>query len=157
MIEVTHNFDPACFMWLWAKYVNGFSEKNHCTNAIRGHYSKKFSKNNPAFPETSELLFDERAPGSYDAIYICGVAKNGYTRKQNYQHNVHAAVLPVLDGHDEWSFEGWRMTVHGGRFLTIPAAPTGIPERYRTLDDAYTTCRIFRWAAAWYSLDRERA
>lgn len=151
MIEVSHNFDPDCFMWLWAKYVTGFNEQHHCTNAIRGHYSKKFSKNNLAFSDTRNLLFDEQAPDSYDAIYICGVAKQGYTRKLNYPHNVHAAVLPVPGFQDEWSFEGWRMTVHGGRFLPIPASPREIPERYRILSDAYTTCRIFRWAASRYS------
>jgi hypothetical protein len=152
MIEISHNFDPDCFMWLWAKYVTGFNEAHHCTNAIRGRYSKKFSKNNLAFPETHHVIFDEQVPGGYDAIYICGVAKHGYTRKQNYPHNVHAAILPVPGFQDEWSFEEWRMTVHGGRFLSIPASPEEMPERYRMLPGEYTTCRIFRWAASWYLL-----
>jgi hypothetical protein len=151
MVQVSHNFDPDCFMWLWAKYVTGFNKERHCTNAIRGQYSKKFSKNNPAFPDIRDILFDEQPPESYDAIYICGVAKRGYTRKQNYPHNVHAAILPVPAFEDEWAFEGWRMTVHGGRLLVIPASPNEIPEQYRSFPDPFITCRIFRWAASWYS------
>lgn len=151
MVEITHNFDPDRFMWLWAKYVTGFNEKHHCTNAIRGHYSKKFSKNNPVFSEIQNLLFNEQLDSSYQAIYICGVAKEGYARKQNYVHNVHAAIVPALGLEDEWSFEGWRMTIQNGHFLPIPASPDELPERYRLLPHAYTTCRIFRWAALRYS------
>jgi hypothetical protein len=25
MIEITHNFDPARFVWLWSKYVTGLT------------------------------------------------------------------------------------------------------------------------------------
>lgn len=150
MIEILHNFDPARFMWLWAKYVTDFNETYHCTNAIRGRYSKKFSKNSATFSETGRVVFDEQAPDTYDAIYICGVAKDGYVRKQNYLHNVHAAILPSVGVCEDWSFEGWNMTVHNGRFLSIPATPDHLPARYRKLPDAYTSCRIFRWAACWY-------
>jgi hypothetical protein len=153
MIEVIHNFDAARFMWLWAKYVGGFNERHHCTNAIRGHYSKKFSKNNPAF--LGDVVFDEWPTSSYDAIYICGVAKEGYARKKNYPHNVHAAIVPDAGFRDEWSFEGWRMAVRNGRLLPIPASAKDLPEPYRTLPDAYTSCRIFRWAACryWHPID----
>ncbi len=147
MIELVHNFDPARFMWLWAKYVSGFNEKHHCTNAIRGRYSKKFNKNNPAF--TGNVNFDEQPPDSYDAVYICGVAKKGYVQKQNYRHNVHAAILPDHGYRDEWSFENWHMRVRNGRFLIIPAAQE-LPRLYSALPQAYTSCRIFRWAACWY-------
>ena len=50
MIEITHNFDPSQFMWLWTKYVTGFNEKYHCTNSITGRYSKKLWKGNPDLP-----------------------------------------------------------------------------------------------------------
>lgn len=148
MIELVHNFDPARFMWLWAKYVSGFNEKHHCTNAIRGRYSKKFSKNNPDFAR--DIAFDEQPNETYGAVYVCGVAKEGYARKQNYPHNVHAAILPDPGHVEEWSFESWCMRIRHGRFLAIPAAQD-LPEPYTALPDAFTSCRIFRWAACWYS------
>jgi hypothetical protein len=27
MIEITHNFDPARFVWLWSKYVTGLIDR----------------------------------------------------------------------------------------------------------------------------------
>jgi hypothetical protein len=146
MIEIVHNFEPSKFMWLWAKYVTGFNDKHHCTASLRGVYSKKFSRNNPLFAATPSVLFDEQPWNSYQAIYVCGVSKAGYSRKQNYSHNVHVAILPALGVNEEWSFECWRMSVKNGRFLRIPGLEH-LPERYRTLPDEYTTCRIFRWAA----------
>ena len=153
MIEIVHNFDPNQFMWLWAKYVVvvGFNERYHCTNSIRGRYSKKFSKNNPLFAVASSVLFDELALGSYQAIYVCGVSRRGYLKKQNYPHNVHAAILPEIGAEDQWSFEGWRMALQNGRFLPIPPAIECLPERYRGFSDEYTSCRIFRWAACYFS------
>src|SRR5258708_29995110 len=88
MIEMVHNFNPDQFMWLWAKYVTGFNENYHCTNSIRGHYSRKFSKNNPKFASSSVIVLDEQQLGSYQAVYVCGVSKQGYSRKANYPHNV---------------------------------------------------------------------
>jgi len=151
MVEVVHNFDPNQFMWLWAKYVVGFNEKYHCTGSIRGRYSKKFSKNNPLFAATCSILFDEQDSGSYQAIYVCGVSKRGYRKKQNYPHNVHSAILPQIGAEDQWSFEGWHMAVHNGRFLAIPPSPDCLVDRYRGLSDEYTSCRIFRWAASYFS------
>lgn len=151
MIEIVHNFDPRQFMWLWAKYVVGFDERYHCTNSIRGRYSKKFSKNNPLFACTSSVLFDEEDWGSYQAIYICGVAKQGYRVKQNYPHNVHAAMVPEVDGEDHWSFNGWQMALRNGRFLPIPPSPECLPDHYRGLSQQYTSCRIFRWAACYFN------
>lgn len=150
MVEIVHNFDPKQFMWLWAKYVVGFNERYHCTNSIRGNYSKKFSKNNPRFAVTSSVLFDEYDVGSYQLIYVCGVSKQGYRKKQSYPHNVHAAILPEMGAEDQWSFEGWRMVLRNGQFLTIPNSPECLPERYRGLPDEYTSCRIFRWAACYF-------
>lgn len=150
MIELVHNFDPNQFLWLWAKYVVGFNEKYHCTGSIRGRYSKKFNKNNPLFASTSSVLFDEQNCGRYHAIYICGVSKRGYRRKENYAHNVHSAILPQMGTEDQWRFEQWRMTVHNGRFLTIPLSADCLEERYRCLSDEYTRCRIFRWAASFF-------
>jgi len=142
MIELSHNFNPAKFKWLWAKYVTGFDERHHCTNSIRGHYSRKFSKRNPNLTDSNGIDFDERSPNSFDVIYICGVSSNGYRTKLNYPHNVHAAIISESDKIDEWCFESWRMTIRGGRFLPIPSIEC-LPERFIRLGDEFTTCRIF--------------
>ena len=57
---IEHNFDPDQFMWLWAKYAFGFNPKQHCTNSIKGKYSRKFSKpNNPHLKIETRIAFDE--------------------------------------------------------------------------------------------------
>jgi hypothetical protein len=149
IVTIEHNFTPKSFMWLWAKYVIGFNEKHHCTNAIRGRYSRTFSKNNVELTPGHSVAFDEAPAGTYDVIYICGVARNGYSRRQNYCHNVHVAILPLVGVTDDWTFECWRMTVHNGRLLPIPLIDQ-LPPRYLQLPGEYTSCRIFRWAACWY-------
>ena len=151
MIQITHNFDPRKFMWLWAKYVIGFNEKYHCTNCIRGPYSRKFSKNNLDFAASPVIIMDEQPLGSYHAIYVCGVSKQGYSRKANYGHNVHAAIRPELGGRDEWSFEQWVLRARNGVFVPIPASEEELSTQYRSLPSEYTTCRIFRWSACFFS------
>ena len=153
MLELRHNFDPAKFKWLWAKYVTGFDERHHCTNSLRGHYSRKFSKHNPSLTTTGTITFDEQVPNTFDAIYICGVSSNGYRTKLNYPHNVHAVIISEPGNIDEWSFESWRMAIRFGRFLPIPPIEC-LPERYIRLGDEFTTCRIFRWAACFYQVGK---
>jgi hypothetical protein len=150
MIEIMHNFEPGAFVWLWAKYVTGFNPKYHCTNSIRGRYSRKLSKHNENLTESKAILMDELPQDSYRAIYICGVARQGYARKQNYPHNVHAALEPCSGAVDLWRFENWRLEVRGGRFLHIPATEFEIPSSFKGLPPAYTSCRIFRWAAYYF-------
>ena len=60
MIKIKHNFIPDKFMWLWAKYGDEFNPKYHCTNSIKGKYSKVFSKaSNPDLEENRDIQFDE--------------------------------------------------------------------------------------------------
>jgi hypothetical protein len=150
MIEIEHNIDPARFKWLWAKYVTGPNLRYHCTNCIRGRYSKKFSKHNPLLQPGTAIRFDEQPFRSYEAIYICGVSLSGYQRQQNYLHNVHLAIVPTPGAQDEWVFEQWKVQIKDGRVASIPGSAVEIPERYQSLDPGYTTCRIFRWAAAYF-------
>ena len=144
-VIIRHNFTPDDFMWLWAKYVVGFNDRYHCTNCLRGHYSARFSKaKNPRLAEEREITFDEHA--GHGAIYICGVARKGYSSKKNYEHNVHLAIRPSPGARDTFSFEQWIVEIDGGVVLPIPAEEDLDP-RYRTLPPAYTTCRIFRWGS----------
>lgn len=151
MIQLTHNFDPAKFVWLWSKYVTAFNPAHHCTNSIRGWYSRRLWKGNPRLREESAIPLDEHPDGSYHAIYICGVSATGYRNHTNYPHNVHAAVLPAPGQRDEWQFEDWRLAVDGGRFLPIPASLSELPTELRALPAEYVTCRIFRWAACYFA------
>jgi hypothetical protein len=133
-------------MWLWAKYVRGVNPSRHCTNSLRGSYSKHFSKWSPSL--SSSIAFDEKPPGSFGAIYLCGVSSRGYAKHLNYPHNVHIAIQPEDGVSDEWSFENWRVDIRNGRLLVIPDAKD-LPAQYQSLPAEFTTCRIFRWAVSW--------
>jgi len=150
MIEITHNLEPRDFVWLWAKYVTGFNPEHHCTNSIRGRYSRKLSKHNKELTTPKAIIMDEFPTDSYRALYICGVARQGYAKKTNYEHNLHAAISPLPGAVDSWSFEKWHLQVRGGKFLDIPASEQDLPQRYRDLPAEYTTCRIFRWSACYF-------
>jgi hypothetical protein len=150
MISLVHNFDKNKFMWLFCKYAYVCNPSKHCTNAIRDWYGKKFSKNNPEFLPGTTIVFDEYDNKNWDAIYICGVSKNGYRAHSNYPHNVHAAIIPQNGASDQWEFENWRMNISNGVFERIPTAEE-IPQKYLTLDKQYWTCRMFRWAVNHYA------
>ena len=66
---------------------------------------------------------DEYPPDSYQAIYICGVAKEGYANKKNYEHNVHAAISPRPGAVETWSFEKWYLQApsQANQFLNCSA------------------------------------
>lgn len=146
-IIIRHNFTPDDFMWLWAKYVVGFNERYHCTNCLRGRYSHRFSKTrNPQLTNEHEITFDEHA--GHRAIYICGVARQGFSVKKNYEHNVHLAIIPSDKAASVYSFERWTVEIQNGSLLPIPSIPE-LPVQYGQLPPAYTTCRIFRWAACY--------
>jgi hypothetical protein len=46
---------------------------------------------------------------------------------------------------DSFEFEKWRLAVTNGTFESIPTEAK-LPNQYRGLPPALTTCRIFRWA-----------
>lgn len=156
MIRLTHNFDGRKFMWLYAKYAHGCNPMHHCTNAIKGKYSKRFTRLNKEFLPGQTIVMDEFPQDSWDAIYICGVSKNGYAKHQNYPHNVHIAVLPREGATDHWEFENWKMDVTGGIFEYVPSEED-IPEVFvRQLPESFYTCRMFRWAVSHYPQDVEQ-
>lgn len=148
-IKIGHNFDGKKFKWLYAKYAYGANPNHHCTNAIKGKYSKKFSRNNKAFVPEQTIVLDEYKELGWDAIYICGVSTKGYAKHENYPHNVHVAILPAPGEKDEWSFEDWSMTVENGRFEYVISEEELNP-KYKILPEEYVTCRMFRWAVWHY-------
>jgi hypothetical protein len=143
-IKLEHNLEPEKFMWLWMKYVSAVNDQKHCTNSLRGRYSKILSKHNPLLDTTPELHLNERPTEEFSYIYICGVIKKGYPRS-NYPHNLHAVVKPAPGFSDSFEFENWRLAVTNGTFESIPTEAE-LPSQYRGLPPAFTACRIFRWA-----------
>ena len=125
----------------------GFNERHHCTNCLRGRYSHRFSKaKNPRLATEQKITFDEHS--GHRAIYICGVARSGYSSKKNYEHNVHLAIAPVPNLVTRFEFEQWSVEVENGEVLHIPTA-NELPLPLQAFSDRFTTCRIFRWAAGY--------
>ena len=149
MIKIKHNLEKEKFKWLWAKYVQAGNDEKHCTNSLKGKYSKVFSKHNEQFNETSTILFNEQPEDSFKAIYICGVMSKGYSAKKNYPHNVHLAIIPREGCNDVYEFEGWKVEIENGfvdRIIDIEE----LPSEYKDLGDEYITCRIFRWMIGYF-------
>ena len=149
MIKIKHNLEKEKFKWLWAKYVQAGNDEKHCTNSLKGKYSKVFSKHNEQFNETSTILFNEQPEDSFKAIYICGVISKGYSAKKNYPHNVHLAIVPRKGATDTYEFEEWKIEIEDGIISHIPSVEE-LPERYKTLPEQFVTCRIFRWAIGYF-------
>lgn len=157
-IVIHHNLNPNHFMWLWAKYVQKPNLDKHCTACLiscpvststgkKSPYSQRFSKaSNPQMASSQRIVMDECKPGSFEAIYLCGVSSKGYSAKRNYPHNFHAAIIPTPGAHDHFVFEDLDLKIENGRLTRIPPEDELISP-YRNLPKQYTTCRIFRWAA----------
>ncbi len=143
MITIKHNLDEKKFKWLWAKYVTGVNLNYHCTNSLKGRYSKKFSKLNPDFRKNNLVIFDEIA--DFKAIYICGVSSIGYSKKQNYPSNLHVVLIPESGNTEIYKFLNWEIEITNAKVATI-IDEQSLPEEFRSLPKEYTTCRIFRWA-----------
>ena len=144
-VIIRHNFTPADFMWLWAKYVVGFNDRYHCTNCLLGPYSARFSKaKNARLAEDRAIVFDEHT--GHQAIYICGVTRKGYSSKKNYEHNVHLAIRPSVGTKSAYRFESWCVDIENGELQRIPAADE-LPRNLQHMPAAFRTCRIFRWAS----------
>lgn len=149
MVEIEHNLDEKKFKWLWAKYVKAGNINRHCTGCLVGPYSKKFSgTTNKELLLQPAMLMDEC--NDFEAIYFCGVLKEGYLNKNpdknNYRHNVHFVVIPQLGNSNVWEFENWKVTIKNGILERIPKIYELDNSLFKFPYDAhYFTCRIFRW------------
>lgn len=153
MVTIRHNIDPGKFKFFWTKYVREGDLSHHCAACVKGSWSKKFCaawnkdpKTDEPLPFAPTITFDEQPQGSFRAIYICGVFKQGFSTKKNYPHNVHCAIIPAEGQTDVYEFDGWRIEIDGGYVDRIPTEEE-LPERFfnTPYDYHYYTCRIFRW------------
>lgn len=138
MIKIKHNLDATKFKWLWSKYVEGGNDEKHCTNSLKGKYSKKFSKHNENFNNETTIIFDEQPEDKFKAIYICSVINKGYSQKKNYPHNVHLAMVPKEGARCLYQFEEWEIEIEE------------LPVKYQGLPEEYVNYRIFRWAIGYF-------
>jgi hypothetical protein len=132
-------------MWLWAKYVTGVNLNYHCTNSLKGPYSKNFSKHNENFNSNEIVNFDEIS--DFKAIYICGVSNVGYSKKENYPRNLHLVLIPKENHKENYSFLDWNFKIENTTVSPI-ISEAELPEKYSNLPPEFTTCRIFRWACS---------
>ena len=151
MITIKHNIDSKRFSTLWAKYVRTPNILQHCQNCIHGPYSKKFGLKNPNFNNETTMTFDET--DNYQAIYFCGISKKDASKRMNYPHNLHFAIIPHEGAKDVWEFEEWHVEIEGGYLSRIPGE-NEIPKKYKQgiYDEHYYTCRIFRWVLGFFYL-----
>lgn len=154
MIKIKHNLDATKFKWLWSKYVEDGNDEKHCTNSLKGKYSKKFSKHNEYFNNETTIVFDEQPEDQFKAIYICGVINKGYSQKKNYPHNIHLAIVPKQGARCLYQFEEWEIEIEDGMISIIPEIEE-LPVKYQGLSEEYVNCRIFRWAIGYFFNNNE--
>jgi hypothetical protein len=145
MITIKHNLSGKKFKWLWAKYVQGVNLSHHCTNSLKGPYSKKFSKLSATFDNDNIIQFDEF--NNFKAIYICGVSTHKYTKKENYPYNLHLVLKPQIGNFETWTFLNWEFEITNATVSKIIDIHD-LSEEFKVLPEEFTTCRIFRWAAS---------
>jgi hypothetical protein len=124
------------FAHLWAMYVCGFDQKRHCQKALRGRLSTSIQTR--ATPLNVPLVLGEA--GSYDSLYICGVAKGPLAARR--VNNLHLAIQPQEGAsfvHE--TYNGYSLRVDNGVKLSIPELPKG----WNGLPDEYTRCCNFRF------------
>ncbi len=145
MITIKHNLSSKKFKWLWAKYVHGVNLRHHCTNSLKGLYSKKFSKLNSKFDSENIISFDESK--DFKAVYICGVSTKRYKEKENYPYNLHLVLIPKLGHFETYNFLEWEFEITNATISKI-IDEEQLSDAFRVLPKEFTTCRIFRWAAS---------
>ena len=133
------------YAYFWLKYVTGFDPSHHCAKALKGTYDTRIGGR---IRFTSDLarcnvpmVLDE-APVP-DAYYLMG-------NTGTWKHNLHVAF--VLEPGATFTHEthhGYRVIVEHGRRLPIPPLPRG----WRSLPDAFTTCRNFQFGVSFFGAD----
>lgn len=127
------------FGCLWVKYVTGFNPAECCARSLVGRYEKRWGQP-PRQREGVPVGRHELSPEPGEVVYLCGVARGGYA------NNLHMPVLPddSAGAHVE-TWNGYRISVFGGRLLDIRPVPHDLP-----CTSGQRRCRNYRWAAHHY-------
>jgi hypothetical protein len=139
-VTITHPTETALFVFgfahLWAKYVRGFNPGVHCQHALKGPLSALIKTKTT--PTRTPLSLDET--GSYDSLYICGVASGPVSGRR--ANNLHLP-LEYRPGARfvHATYNGYLLDVENAVILPTPELPTG----WNGLSDSYTRCRNFRF------------
>lgn len=150
-IIMTHNFEKKKFAKLFGMYTWGTNPYDHCNRSLKKCFSKNFNINNPDFENNHTVILDEYPDRQWDAIYICGVRKGYWSKKQDevYPHNVHFAIIPAPGKNDSWSFDGWIVNVDNAVIETV-ISEEDLDKHFLAFPKECTTCRIYRWSVTHY-------
>lgn len=124
------------FKYLWAKYVRGFRQQEHCARCLIGEFSKVVK---PTMGPGEHAL--DAKPTGWDYFYLCGVTKS-------WHHNLHLAcrrspgALATVTAYNGAVFEI-------PDFEATPIQPT--PVGFRGMNGYFTTCRNWQFGLQQYA------
>jgi hypothetical protein len=125
------------YLHLWGFYVRGFKPWKHCFACFYGTQEKLIKK------DMQDGKFD--LPEPTGSFYLCGVASG--PRTQRWKNNLHLAVKPKAGSVAKiQSVYGPIFTIHDAEEIAIQGPIENLPH----LDESYTTCKNFRFAAQMY-------
>jgi hypothetical protein len=129
------------YLYLWGFYVRGFKPWHHCFACFYGTQEKVIRK------DMRDDTYDLPEPTSY--FYLCGVASG--PRRERRHNNLHLAVRPKLGIiATAQSVYGPVFTIHDAEEIMIQDPIVDQPH----LDDSFTHCKNFRFAAQMYQAPR---
>jgi hypothetical protein len=124
------------FRYLWAKYVRGFNQRDHCARCLVGSFSKVVK---PTMGPGDHVL---DAPATdWEYFYLCGVTRHWHT-------NLHLAARRSQGNVA-------RVTAFNGAIFEIPsfeAIPINpLPVGFRGMNAYFTTCRNWQFGVQQYA------
>ena len=135
------------FNYFWLKYVLGFDPAHHCAQCLIGPYDDRFGGevrygSQRTLVDTPMVL--DRSP--FECIYLCG--NSGVWRL-----NLHVAFIHKPgESFMVPTFNGYQVIVENGVRLPIPP----LRDKWRGLPKAFTTCRNFQFAVAFFGPEGSR-
>jgi hypothetical protein len=125
------------YLSIWGFYVRGFKPWHHCLACFYGTKELAIHK------DMDDGLYQLPEATSY--FYLCGVAAG--PRSKRGERNVHLAVRPKAGSVAQVkSVYGSVFTIYGAEEIQIQGPMENLPH----LDELYTTCKNFRFAAQMY-------
>jgi hypothetical protein len=125
----------------WGRYIRGFDPSKHCQPSLIG---ERFLALRGEVRTHVQMLIDEDLARTHPHFYVCGV-----TYAWTWERNFHlAAEWAPGEEATETTWNGFRVTLVGGRKLEIP----DLPLDYLGAPKSYTTCRNWRFGIKHYGV-----